>query len=298
MSDLSTCIGYMAADALSMAELLHSFKYTVPSYHTGGEAHSTDKKDNNGNLVPYHSIITSLNMDWIPDFHTDSRQIQVHKDSQFFTGDLSLWPQWFYKAMEYLPYIRARPNNDKIKTHEFSWAWYDMKRTDFGYEEGSAFSDISLLHQDLVDELRAMSDKLRRMHLNCVLLSFAPQTYNLTLFTLTTFQQFFLETLACFEFLSFWRNMHITSDELAPLRQDLVGAVTFHLNIVQELFMKGVPVWLVHHLEDLSRNMTIFSEVILHVPSHLIKVHWVPLHCHHYHRSMLLLLLLLQFEVG
>ncbi|PPQ81442.1 hypothetical protein CVT26_007750 [Gymnopilus dilepis] len=289
---------WSASDARALAELTMGFKYRVPGLHMRGPR-TNPGNDANGKPIPTRSIITSPNMDTIPDLSADDKEIRVRTDGRFYTADFTLFPQWFFPATPYLPYVLARPPADELKDHKYYHAWYDMKRSDFLYEEDSAFRDVGLLKKDIVSEFNKLRTDLEHefkafmtknefdynandyndllhcafgMKNNAVILRCAPQSYNQTLLTVTSFQRYFLECLAIFDYLRHWkRAVHFLGEEIPEVRHDLVGAVTYQLEVAQDLYMKGVPVWLVRKPEELPSDMNIITEVLPRVPQHLIK---------------------------
>lgn len=96
-------------------------------------------------------------------------------------------------------------------------------------------------------ELKELLFCERGMHHASIALLCAPQTYEGVLLTVTSFQRYFLETLACYEYLTYWEDLPATcADEPRPLA-NVMGALTPELEVAIRLFDQGVPVWLVRH---------------------------------------------------
>lgn len=255
--------------------------------------------DTNGKPIPLQSIISSPNVDTIPDVSVDEVKVRVRTDGRFYTSDFGLFPQWFFKENPHLPYISVRPSDNELDGHRYRFAWYDMKQADFLPEQGSASKDIGLLKPQIVSEFTAMRTNLEKeikaftdrneygysandykdlMHstygmksINTVLLR-APQSFNHTLLSVCTFQRYFLESLAIFDYLRYWkRPENFVDNEPLPVRHDLMGIFTHQLSVAQDLYKKGVPVWLVRRPEDLPRNMNIRSAGRFVVPENLVK---------------------------
>ena len=104
-----------------------------------------------------------------------------------------------------------------------------------------------------------------------VALSCAPQSWNLTLLTVTSFQRYFLEALACFDYLRFFKRMIYDSETAPPVRNDLVGALTHQFEVAHNLYMQGVPVWLVRRPQAFPASIILKSAGFPGVPSHMVS---------------------------
>ncbi|KDR80499.1 hypothetical protein GALMADRAFT_62021, partial [Galerina marginata CBS 339.88] len=269
-------------DARTIGEL-RTLRYKVP-----GLERDPPGPDVNGRPVPTRFIVTTPNMTYIPDFSLDSRVVQLRQDGRYYTGDFTQWPQWYHPSTAYLPFVRARPSREELRTHEFALAWYNLRREDFEYEEGSAFRDFGRIKQELGERVLTMrrdlgvkvEDYAERNPDNCTMLEIrdlrhcargmkfaslaltvASQTYNDTLLTFTSFQRYYLETRAIWEFFKLHRPLSISislekQEERGPMA-DLVGAVTCDMEVAQDLYNLSVPVWLVRPPSRIPRDMII-----------------------------------------
>ncbi|KDR70809.1 hypothetical protein GALMADRAFT_50840, partial [Galerina marginata CBS 339.88] len=267
-------------DARTIAEC--KIRYEVP-----GLQRDPPGPDANGRPIPTRFIVTSPNMPYIPDFSLDGSSVQLRRDGRYYTGDFTEWPQWYHPDTPYLPFVRARPSPEALKTHRFSLAWYNLQRTDFVYDEGSAVRDFGRIKPELgekVLELRKQMQKkveeyvesnsdglaflelkdlrhcARGMAFASIALTVASQSYNDTVLTFTSFQRYYLETIAIYEYHVLHRRMSIlgkTLTESPGILMELVGAVTCDLEVAQDLFNLGAPVWLVRPPSLIPRNIII-----------------------------------------
>ncbi|KJA12721.1 hypothetical protein HYPSUDRAFT_210193 [Hypholoma sublateritium FD-334 SS-4] len=112
----------------------------------------------------------------------------------------------------------------------------------------------------------------RAMHFAALVLTFAPQSYMLTLLTVTLFQRAYLETLACYEYLTIWEERK-NSLSLArrPVDTSIMGAFTCSPQVAEEFNQLGVPVWYLRHIGTLSRDMKVGSMVYPSIPEGAVK---------------------------
>jgi len=237
-------------------------------------------------LVPLGVIITSPNMDYIPDFSRDYRDVWIREDGRYYMHDFTLYPQWYFEGTYYMPFVTRKPSAEDLEGHEYALAWYDIKPQDFCKEE-EAGANVGWLRKDLVasftamrkalsvkvDELvgrgglqeiqlREMLHSQRSMHFAQVALDCAPQDYLMTLLTTTSFQRHFLETLACYTYFTkyFPRTLsNVFTNH--PVDLSLMGTITSSLDVAIQLNQLGVPVWLVRPPEAISKTMNVESRV-------------------------------------
>lgn len=209
-------------------------------------------------------------MQHIPDISQDPRYVRVRENGRFYTGDFTLWPQWYFPGTYYLPYLRARPPDVELPNHELNEIWYDIKPSDFVKEPGSAVEDLGRLKPSLSErfgEIRVeLAEKIKRLvrsnefpEKDCAEMLYsdrgmcfsslglicAPQSYIMTVLTVTSFQRHYLEALACYEYLTIWRKKVPSPDKPLSVDPSIVGAVTCDVEVAMELHQLGVPVWLV-----------------------------------------------------
>ncbi|KDR65451.1 hypothetical protein GALMADRAFT_81854, partial [Galerina marginata CBS 339.88] len=263
-----------------------------------------------GRLIPTRFIVTTPNMTYIPDFSKDEASVRLRLDGRYYTGDFTQWPQWYHSATPYLPSVQARPSRKALKTHPYALAWRNITKVDFDFEEGSAFRDFGRIKQELANSVMDMRRDLgkqvdeyvgrnphkctaaerrdlchcaRGMAFAAIALNCASQTFDDTVLTFTSFQRYYLETLAIFEYYSIHRpySVSVPLDSQNLERQDglamvgVVGAVTCDLWVAQELYSLSVPVWLVRPPSRIPRNMIIINpDGQLEPPLDLVAERW------------------------
>lgn len=268
-----------ATDGLSVWEFRDGPRYAVQGLYPL-RTHPT-YKDGFGHNLPNRLFVTSPNMASIPDISKDPFPIQVRADGRFATSDFTLFPQWYAEGTYYLPYVRRKPTVDN---DPYAVMWHQLSKEDF-IKEGavggmgklsdhlaSTFAD---LRRDLMakirevaisgrhtrEELKELHFCERGMHLSSVSLICAVQSYEGILLTATSFQRYFLETLACYEYLTYWKNLPVNdSNKPRPLAH-VMGALTVEVEIAVRLFDEGVPVWLARHPSCFPLSTILLNEV-------------------------------------
>ena len=249
-------------------------------------------------LVPLGLIITSPNMDYVPDFTRDHREVWIREDGRYFVHDFTLYPQWYFEGTYYMPFVTRKPSDEDLEGHEYALVWYDIRDQDF-CKEGGAGVQVGRLRKDLVagftamrkalsvkvDELvgrgglqeiqlREMLHSQRGMHFAQVALDCAPQDYLMTLLTTTSFQRHFLETLACYTyFTKFFPRTLSNVFTNHPVDLSLMGTITSSLDVAIQLNQLGVPVWLVRPPEVILKTMNVESRIFKRPidPSRLVQ---------------------------
>ncbi|KDR79081.1 hypothetical protein GALMADRAFT_63130, partial [Galerina marginata CBS 339.88] len=248
---------------------------------------------------PNGIVVTSPNMDWIPDIMKDSEQVLVRMDGHFFLADTGSAPQLFYYGTYFLPFTPVRPPASEISQHEFGLAWRELQRSDFVLEIGAESSGLGRIVPALADEFIALRKTLSSriqalidvgrwaenqydeikfnktgMHYLSLTLTFAPQTYEDTLLTVTTFQRHVLEALACYAYLTVWKTREMNLDVDAPPRpvdKTIMGALTVDTNVAIRLHALGVPTWLIRTPSSIPHDMNICHECDPSIPSGLVR---------------------------
>ena len=228
-------------------------------------------------------------MESIPEIRLDYGVVRVRKDGRYYVHDFTVFPQWYFEGTYYLPFVRRRPNAEDLPNHEYALAWYNIQEHDFEREQENldrGFLKDELIEgfiamrkvlvakvtefmaQATVDSVRfnEMEHSMRGMHFASIALRHAAQDFLMTLLTTTSFQRHFLETLACYTYLSVYlpRRVDIGSH---PVDTTLMGTITADLLVAQEMKDLGVPVWLVRTLDKISPTMNVCVEVARRGPT-------------------------------
>jgi len=218
----------------------------------------------------------------IPDIGKDPYQIQVRADGRFATADFTLFPQWYAEGTDYFPYVRKKP----VDNDPYDIIWYNISNRDFIGEEGSisggmgrlsrhlseSFADLSrdlmgkvkkqvISGQHTKEELKDILFCQHGMQFASLTLLHAPQNYEGVLLTVTSFQRYFLETLACYEYLTYWKDMPMNVSDEPRRTAHVIGALTYEVEVAMNLFDKGVPVWLVRHASSFPLTTILVNEV-------------------------------------
>jgi hypothetical protein len=163
-----------------------------------------------------------------------------------------------------------------------------LARNDFEDERGSVVDDVGRIKRSLLDDIgkvrRDLSLKIRDcireqkhpqekyaelrycergMHFAAVILATAAQSYIMTLATFTSFQRYYLEALACYEYLTIWKPLMVSISpyERQPVNTSLMGALTWQLDVAENFAQLGVPVWLLRTPASVTSSTNIESLV-------------------------------------
>ena len=270
-------------DALAICELdsmhypLMSMGLDQPILHPGDDTV----------LVPKTFFLSSPNSSTLPNIAQDGQRVYIRTNGRFWTHDYTLWPHWYFPGTWYLCFVRRRPLDDELVHHSLHMIWYDLQPYDYVREPGS-IADVVRIPGPMVEELmvlrKELSDKIddliaqrpadqlstfrdlrfaqNGMRMTSVLLSFAAQTRMMTLLNFTTFQRFYLEALAIYEYFTKWEPLKLTlGDTPLPVDDSIIGLVTADLLIAQEHYHLGVPVWLVRRAAQMTTDV-IVREVV------------------------------------
>jgi len=228
-------------------------------------------------------------MESIPDITLDKGLVRVGIDGRYYMHDFTGFPQWYFKGTYYMPFTQRRPSPENLPTHEYHLAWYNIQPRDFKTEskgveigllgdeliEGFMAMRMSLaakvtqfIAQETLEEIRynEMKHSMRGMQFASLALKHAPQDYLMTLLMVTSFQRHFLETLACYTYLSVYLPRRVDTKS-HPVDPTLMGTITSDLLVAQEMKDLGVPVWLVRRTDMISRTMNVCMEVAWRGPT-------------------------------
>jgi hypothetical protein len=237
-------------------------------------------------------------MHTIPDITKDPYQVQVRADGRFATADFTLFPQWYTPGTYYLPYVRKKPI---VGNDPYEMIWYNMSGKDFERETGSISQGVGRLSSylahtcsDMSRELMAQIKELRvsgqykneelkellfcerGMQFASISLLHAPQSYEGVLLTFTSFQRYFLETLACYDYLVEWKNMPMNVSGQPRPTAHVVGALTHEIEVAVELFDKGIPVWLVRHCSAFPLSSIVLENEVFPTLDETIELKLLP----------------------
>lgn len=220
----------------------------------------------------------------IPDLLEDGRTVQSREDGRFYSADFTVTAQWYYPETFYLPFVLVRPPEEKISSHPHRIAFINLLRQDFELVDG--FQDVGFLRSHLIDEIVSSRMRLslqvttliqqansiggkyndirhceRGMTFAVIALEHAPQSWWKTLLTFTTFQRYYLESQALFDYFRQWEYAPIISSP-AWIEPDatIMGAITYDPEVASRFYSMRIPVWLVR-----PPNMVPLSTIIRNV---------------------------------
>ncbi|KAG1723253.1 uncharacterized protein EDB91DRAFT_1087878 [Suillus paluster] len=100
-------------------------------------------------VYQYPLVITTPNMDWIPELQNDNLdELKARADGHFGVVDCFQWPQMFCKEFEYAVCI---PCKDTLP-FSFQFVWYTPTTADFVIQPGTAFA-VGTLHSYIIDSI-------------------------------------------------------------------------------------------------------------------------------------------------
>lgn len=231
-------------------------------------------------------VLTSPNVDFIPEPVLDRIQVLVRQDGRFGVEDPIQWPQLFSTTWSHYALIQRQPTDPNAPHQPI---WWKPSRKDFVPIHGSAVSFLGTLDsqprsrlQALVDEMSTKIEtfvKTRRnspSHLNFCNLSMRaslnclsfPSTYRDLVVQVTNVQRYWLEADAWMA--KYQENMFVASDHhVSPVNMSYMGAYTADPVSAFKLYCSGVPVWLIRAPETLTSDVAIKSFVALQIPGHI-----------------------------
>lgn len=265
-----------AGDALSLAEI------NRPPYSLQALGLAPTPPLPEGVSPPTKIFISSPNISWILDISRDSQVTHIRKDGRFYTHDFTLFPQHYFADHPHLPFVRTKPA-ESDPPHPLALIWYNFHDQDFILESngvGDLFrlrpalvSKFVELRQELCNKVnqlisdrggdpyrfRNMRHSQRGMINTSVCLRCAPQSRYMTLLTATSFQRFYLETLAWFDLFDRWDARMGCPTTNVTVDDTIIGAWTCTLDIAETFRQAGIPVWLARGPHQVTSSLNVAS---------------------------------------
>jgi len=180
-------------------------------------------------------------------------KVVVCIDGWFYTHDITLWVQWYFLGTWHYPFIKRRPDEFDLENHPYRLVWHSVSIEDLKIEERVSCR-MTLLRRNLLEKFRDMarelSDKIlkaktlapeepekyrdmehsrRGMLAAIAILDCAPQSEHATLMTVASFQRHFLESLACYEYLTVWRLRESDAmTDIHPVDTSIMGMINLY----------------------------------------------------------------------
>ena len=120
---------------------------TAPSWHDAHVASLTSDDK---------YIITTPNMDFVPDPQIGIVKVIVHDDCRYGAVDPIQWPQVISHQWEYLCAVRQRVSS----RHRLVPVWWDPQERDFSITPGSEFKNLGLLTRSSLVPLMKLAGEM------------------------------------------------------------------------------------------------------------------------------------------
>ncbi|KAJ3557757.1 hypothetical protein NP233_g11662 [Leucocoprinus birnbaumii] len=222
-------------------------------------------------------IITTPNADYLPQINLGTQSITFYHDGRWGAEDWAQWPQWYFIGQEHFAYVLRKPSTDQLPSHPLRRLWWNMELEHF-VDRGS---NIGILKKSIAEELYEIRQQIQtevdmcRCHEGAVYqklqaaaanmrsctsaLLYTPQKFLNVMMTVTAAQRYCLTTKAIVDKINKWDAL-VTSGNIQPVDNTIMGCVTGHLTSAIEFYEKGVPVWLVRPVGDLPEDIVILEQ--------------------------------------
>ncbi|KAG1874422.1 hypothetical protein F4604DRAFT_1925300 [Suillus subluteus] len=216
-------------------------------------------------------VITTPNMDWVPELHNDDiEELTARADGRFGAADCFQWPQMYCKEFECAVCI---PRKD-TSSIDLQFAWFTPTTADFAIQPGTAFA-VGTLHSHIVDGKKdIVTNMLASLKHDINVLRRHPLMYRDIIIFVAQAQRSFLDIIAFMDYVEIVQP-RLTSgwSSWGPLEGNSrwMGCFTTDSKICDIYLNAGVPVWLVRTEVYISPQMNIIKPVVLTFPDDLTK---------------------------
>ncbi|KAG2060364.1 hypothetical protein BDR06DRAFT_1059410 [Suillus hirtellus] len=225
-------------------------------------------------------VITTPNMDWIPELHNNDSELRVQADGCFGLEDCFQWPQKYCKEFEYAVCIPHK----ETSSIDLQFAWYSPTTEDFVTQVGTAFA-IGTLHSHIIngiDNLLTIAHKqvepwqanwigkkdivssmLSSLKHDINVLHRHPLTYWDIIIFVAQAQCLFLDIIAFMDYVEIVQRCDIwTSWSPHPANTKWMGCFTDSSKICDTLFNAEAYI---------PADMNIVNPVVLTFPDHIMR---------------------------
>lgn len=226
-------------------------------------------------------VITTPNMDWVPELHNDDlEELRARADGHFGAADCFQWPQMYCKEFKYTVCI---PRKD-ASSIDLQFTWFTPTTANFAIQPGTAFT-VGSLHSHIVngiDNLLTIARKQvqpwqarRTSSLTCSHPSSMTSmcSGDIIIFVAQA-QHSFLNIMAFMDFVEIVQPC-LTSgwSSWGPLDGNprWMGCFTTDSKTCDIFLNAGMPVWLVRAEAYISPQMNIIKPVVLIFPDDLTR---------------------------
>jgi len=235
-------------------------------------------------------VITTPNMDWVPELHNDdSDELRARADGRFGVVDCFQWPQIYCKEFEYAVCIPRK----ETSSIDLQFAWYTPTMDDFVIQSGTAFA-VGTLHSHIVDGIDNLfsiarkrvqtwqanrggkkdivTNMLSSLKHDINILRRHPLTFRDIVIFVAQAQHSFLDIIAFMDYVEVVQPRIAWTTWLpATANTNWMGCFTYDSKICESFLTAGVPVWLVRAEAYIPPDMNIIQPVLLTFPDHITK---------------------------
>ena len=221
----------------------------------------------------------------VPLCYFDPQVLRARADGRFGLEDCWQHPQMWVDKYSWAPAIMQKPSTADMAEHPFRALWWTPKTADYIIMQGSVFADFGKLSQDAVRPLKGVqhivSERLRNyeeqqggsaartmrffeasLRSTCTRLHDCPMTFRDVVAQVAEYQRIALDILAMIDYMEIFHHRSIDQSlgHARPADRTRIGCFTSNLEVVERLFLAGLPVWLIRH--DYSIPPTIKIQII------------------------------------
>ncbi|KAF9040965.1 hypothetical protein BJ165DRAFT_1406932 [Panaeolus papilionaceus] len=202
-----------------------------------------------------HQICMTPNQDMVPyPPYTTVRSLRVRADLRYSRHDHTLFLQPYVAFYSHLGAIPRKPTNTN---HPLTIMWWDPTPNDFVALTGGILLGTGSLATNLLNVFRAMEQQLQHtldliatiataLSNALIRLSSLKTLYMQMRFTVTEFQQYYLELVGLLDYMEIYQPRMQGWLPAASTVDDHVGVFTLNETVVQDFYRAGLPVWYLH----------------------------------------------------
>ncbi|KAJ3483972.1 hypothetical protein NLI96_g5943 [Meripilus lineatus] len=235
-------------------------------------------------------VITSPNMDFVPQPVLGRIQVLVREDGRYGVEDPIQWPQFFSTKYCHFPLILRHPSDPEDHRRVI---WWRPTPRDFIPIHGSVVSSLGTLASvpwdNLANIARLMSNRVlvftacrggpptylnfcdgsMRTALNCLRF---PSTYRDLVVQVANVQRYWLEADAWLRYMESYKSKILDPPLYPSSKADdsLMGCFVTDPSIAFKLFAAGIPFWLVRSPNAITNEMAIQGIVQLTRPTDIV----------------------------
>ncbi|KAI6100751.1 hypothetical protein EDD17DRAFT_1494768 [Pisolithus thermaeus] len=214
-------------------------------------------------------VITSPNVDFVPEPHIFDKELCCQADGRFGLADCFQWPQSYHKDYAYAVCI---PCEERFPfPNPLYIAWYMPTPADFVIPAGSSFQ-VGTLHESKVKAFEDLFRLMRSATHEIMRLQHHPLVFRDLVVFVAQLQRTLLDIYAVLQYVEILYPLLNTLPSHPVLTNpNWMGCFTNNTQVCKVLYFAGVPVWLVHREEFIPPTMNIVQPVRLTYPDRIVK---------------------------